>query len=214
MSPTKGQIYVISAPSGTGKTSLVKALLERNVAAQVCVSHTTRKIRPGEADGLNYFFVSLKMFQEMLADKQFVESAEVFGYHYGTSKQEVNRILSSGRHIILEIDWQGALQVKAAMPESQLIFILPPSLAALRERLITRNQDDHDTVERRLTGAMEEIKQHPHFNFLLINNIFETTLQALEQILFADGSSYELNRQLTHLGPLINQLLQEPGNSP
>jgi len=214
MSPKKGQVYVISAPSGTGKTSLVKALLERNAAAQVCVSHTTRKIRPGEVDGLNYFFISPARFQKMLADKQFIEAAEVFGYHYGTSRQEVNRVLSSGRHIILEIDWQGALQVKSTMPESQLIFILPPSLAALRERLINRNQDDQDTVERRLTGAMEEIKQHGHFDFLLINDIFNTTLQALEQILFADGSRYKLNTQVIDLEPLINQLLQEPGNSP
>ncbi len=212
MSLTKGQIYVISAPSGTGKTSLVKALLERNAAAQVCVSHTTRQIRPGEVDGLNYFFVNRKTFQEMLADQQFVESAEVFGHLYGTSQQEINRILSSGRHIILEIDWQGALQVKTAMPESQLIFILPPSLATLRERLINRNQDDLDTVERRLTGAIEEIRQHSYFDYLLINNLFEPTLHALEQILFSDGTRYKMKSQLDQLTPLINQLLQESGN--
>jgi guanylate kinase len=212
MSSERGQVYVISAPSGTGKTSLVKALLERNPAAQVCVSHTTRKIRPGEVDGLNYFFINRQAFKKMLADDQFIESAEVFGHLYGTSKREANRILSSGRHIILEIDWQGAVQVKASMPESQMIFILPPSLAALRQRLVNRNQDDPDTVERRLTGAIEEIKHHHRFDFLLVNDIFDTTLQALEQIISSDGSTFKLDAQLTHLAPLINQLLLEPLN--
>jgi len=212
MSLQTGQVYVISAPSGTGKTSLVKALLERNSAAQVCVSHTTRKIRPGEIDGLNYFFISRQNFKKMLADDQFIESAEVFGHLYGTSKREANQILSSGRHIILEIDWQGALQVKAAMPNSQMIFILPPSLATLRQRLVNRNQDDRNTVERRLTGAIEEIRHHHRFDFLLVNNLFDTTLQALEQILFSDGSTFAHDAQLTELAPLINQLLVEPLN--
>jgi guanylate kinase len=137
-----GRLYVVAAPSGAGKTSLVKALTDRNQHLWVSISHTTRKKRPHEENGVNYYFVSKSEFTEIQEAGGFVESAEVFGNAYGTSRKEVDRILSSGNHLILEIDWQGAAQIRQRLPEAASIYILPPSISALKKRLQNRGQYD------------------------------------------------------------------------
>ena len=152
-----GNLFVVAAPSGAGKTSLVSALVDSSTNIEVAVSHTTRPRRPDEVDGVNYFFVDDDQFQKMIKNNEFTEWACVFGRHYGTSKTEVNRILASGHHLVLEIDWQGASQIRAEMPETSTIFILPPSLETLQERLNNRGQDDEETVRARMNTAIDQI---------------------------------------------------------
>jgi guanylate kinase len=147
MTPLAGTLYILSAPSGAGKTSLVKALLQQDDQVGVSVSHTTRAMRPGEVDGVDYNFVSMDDFNALIEQGQFLEYAEVFGNKYGTSQQWVKEQLAGGRDVILEIDWQGAEQVRRLMPEAVTLFILPPSRAALRERLNARGQDSDEVIE-------------------------------------------------------------------
>ena len=144
-------LFVVAAASGTGKTSLVTALREQRPDLAVSVSHTTRPMRPGERDGENYYFVERETFETLSEDGQFLESAEVFGHLYGTSLNEIDRIKASGQSTLLEIDWQGALQIKQQLPDAQLIFLLPPSLGALRTRLLGRGQDSSEVIEQRLS---------------------------------------------------------------
>ena len=178
-----GTLYIIAAPSGAGKTSLVKAMVESTPHVRVSVSHTTRGIRPGEQDGVNYHFTSTENFQEMMEKSMFLEHAEVFDNFYGTSEQWVREQLKNGEDVILEIDWQGAQQVRELMPDAVSIFILPPSQEALRERLIGRATDDHAIIEKRMSQAVSEMSHYHEFDYLVINDEFDLALRDLQTII-------------------------------
>jgi guanylate kinase len=178
-----GLLFVVAAASGTGKTSLVKALLERTSDLQLSISHTTRMSRPGETHGVHYHFTPKDRFMEMICDGYFVEHAEVFGNYYGTSHTGITTQLEQGHDVLLEIDWQGAAQVRKIFPNSMQIFIIPPSIEALRERLSNRGQDNAEVIQRRLNGAVEEMRQHVNFDYLIVNDIFEDALADLQSII-------------------------------
>lgn len=177
-----GTLFTVSAPSGAGKTSLLEALVERSRNLQVSVSHTTRARRSGETDGVNYHFVDRETFQAMLADSAFLEHAEVFGNYYGTSAQWVNEQLASGIDVILEIDWQGAGQVKKLIPGTRSVFILPPSRETLYERLKGRGQDDDETISRRMSQAVSEMSHYVEYDYLVVNADFERAVEDLAAI--------------------------------
>ncbi|MDB9968318.1 guanylate kinase [Gammaproteobacteria bacterium] len=176
---SRGTLFIVTAPSGAGKTSLVKALIEREQQLRVSVSHTTRAKRPGEECGVNYHFVGEAAFMEMLRKGNFFESALVYGNHYGTSQLWVNEQLEAGLDVILEIDWQGAVQVRNLDPKACSIFILPPSLETLKIRLLNRAQDDTETIENRMSEAVAEISHVAEANFVVINEDFDTALEDL-----------------------------------
>jgi guanylate kinase len=180
----KGNLFIVMAPSGAGKTSLVKALVDSEKGRKLCVSvsHTTREIRPGEVDGVNYHFVDKETFLSMLKQNEFLESAEVYGHHYGTSQRWVQQRLDAGMNVILEIDWQGASQIRNAMPDTCTVFILPPSVETLRERLTSRAQDDAETIERRMRQAVDEISHVAEADYVVINNDFDDALDDLRAI--------------------------------
>lgn len=180
-----GTPYIVAAPSGAGKTSLVKRLVETTPGVVVSVSHTTRPPRSGEQDGIHYHFVPPAVFETMIAQNAFLEHAQVFGHRYGTSRQAVLSKLKEGLDVILEIDWQGARQVRQRMPDSPSIFILPPSRDALRQRLVGRGQDSAEVIERRMAAALDELSHYAEFDYLVINDRFETALTALRAILIA-----------------------------
>lgn len=176
---TKGNIFVVTAPSGAGKTSLVRALLEADKQVQLSISYTTRAPRPGETNGKDYHFVDEKSFLEMLGRGDFLESAEVYGNRYGTSQPWIESVIGSGADILLEIDWQGAAQVRRIFPEAIGIFILPPSLEALTERLQGRGTDNAEVIARRLAAARDDIGHVEEFDYVIINDDFNTALQEL-----------------------------------
>jgi guanylate kinase len=179
-----GTLYVISAPSGAGKTSLVRALLEfTDDDLVLSVSHTTRVPRPGETDGREYHFVGVETFRRMIDDGAFLEYARVFDNYYGTARQGIEAQLAQGRDVILEIDWQGARQVRRALPESVGIFILPPSREALRERLCARGQDDEAVIARRMQDAVNEMSHYGEYDYLVINEVFRTARDELAAII-------------------------------
>ena len=180
---TKGVFYIITAPSGAGKTSLVKALVENEMSLCVSVSHTTRPRRPGEEDGVNYHFVNDDVFMAMLTQGDFLESAEVYGQHYGTSQRWVDEKLASGIDVILEIDWQGAEQVRNLYPMACAIFILPPSLQDLSQRLQTRAQDNDETIENRMRHAVNEIAHVAEADYIVVNDDFQTALDDIRAII-------------------------------
>jgi len=180
---SKGTLFIVTAPSGAGKTSLVKALIEREQQLRVSVSHTTRASRPGEKDGVNYHFVDEPAFMKMLLAGSFIESAHVYGNHYGTSQIWVDEQLKSGHDVILEIDWQGAVQVRNLEPDACSIFILPPSLETLKTRLQNRAQDDTETIEERMSEAVAEISHVAEADFVVINDDFHTALEDLSAII-------------------------------
>lgn len=175
----RGRLYTISAPSGAGKTSLVARLLESFEQLSVSISHTTRAMRPGEQDGVNYHFICHERFQAMLANSAFLEHAQVFDNFYGTSQQWVQSQLDCGEDVILEIDWQGAQQVRRLMPDTISIFILPPSLDTLRQRLTGRGQDDETVIERRMCAAVEEMSHYVEGDYVVINDDFDAALTDL-----------------------------------
>lgn len=195
---TTGQLYVISAPSGAGKTSLVKALLESTPNLQVSVSHTTRAIRPGETDGVNYHFVDESEFTSIRDAHGFFEWAQVFGNFYGTSRHAIQERLAEGIDIVLEIDWQGARQVKMLVDDAVSIFVLPPSTAALRKRLIDRGQDDDEIIEGRMQAARDELAHYDEADFIVLNDDFEIALKDLQSIIRAHRLSQQVqSRELT-----------------
>jgi guanylate kinase len=204
-----GYLFVISAPSGAGKTSLVKALVAGDNNIQVAISHTTRDRRSDEVDGANYFFVDENKFRLMSQNNEFLEWAQVFGCNYGTSKQEANRILASGHHLVLEIDWQGAAQIRSSVLNAKSIFILPPSLEALRDRLEKRAQDDDTTVAHRMDAAISEISHYADFDYLLVNDTFDLALREISDIVNGDGEHLRLASQKQQLQPLISELLHQ-----
>ncbi len=180
-----GTLYIISAPSGAGKTSLVKALLKETPGITVSVSHTTRKPRPGETDGVEYHFVDVETFRAMVGDGAFLEHAQVFDNFYGTSRSAALDLLKRGTDVILEIDWQGARQVRAMIPGAVSIFILPPSHNALDERLRGRGQDGEEVIARRMRDAISEMTHYAEFDYLVINDQFEQALLDLQAIIAA-----------------------------
>lgn len=206
----RGTLYTISAPSGAGKTSLVNALLQNQQDPLLCVSvsHTTRAKRPGEVDGVNYHFVSKEEFLAMRDQDAFLESAEVFGNYYGTSHAWVQSQLDKGIDVILEIDWQGAAQVRQRIAGNKSIFILPPSLDCLLERLTNRAQDDTDTIKRRMREAKDEISHYYAADFLIINDNFDSALEDLRAIIRA--ARLERQRQHQNNQTLLEALLERP----
>lgn len=201
-----GTLFTVSAPSGAGKTSLVKSLVDRDSQLTVSVSHTTRPIRPGEQEGVNYHFVSRDEFRQMLDRNAFLEHAQVFDNYYGTSQEWVEKTLARGTDVILEIDWQGAAQVRRLMPDTVGIFILPPSQEALRQRLTGRGQDDDSVIERRMDQAIDEMSHYPEADYLVINDTFEHALAELGAIVQAQRQ--RLKQQQERFGELLEQLLR------
>lgn len=198
-------LFIVTAPSGAGKTSLVKALVESTDALCVSVSHTTRAPREAEVDGVNYNFVSQEQFFAMREAQEFFESAEVYGNFYGTSKTWVNEQLDAGTDVILEIDWQGARQVREQHPEACSIFILPPSLKALTERLTGRGQDDADTIARRMQQAVAEISHVEEADYIVVNDDFDNALSELRGLVLAQRLLADV--QLDRLTPMLAELL-------
>jgi guanylate kinase len=194
---TRGTLYTVSAPSGAGKTSLVKALIESTEAICVSVSHTTRTIRPGETDGVNYHFVDKDSFRQMMEQGAFLESAEVFGNFYGTSQQWVEDTLNSGQDVILEIDWQGAQQVRRLLPDTVGIFILPPSRQELHKRLTGRGQDDSAVIDARMQEAISEMTHYVEAQYVVINDDFDQALADFRGIILAQRLTLD-NQQRRH----------------
>ena len=203
---SNGRLYVISAPSGAGKTSLVKALIDAEPGVGVSVSHTTRTQRPEEVDGLNYHFVSEAQFRKMAEAGDFLEWAIVFENLYGTSTAAVNTVLDGGQHLVLEIDWQGAEQIRKKISTTESIFIFPPSYRALRERLEHRAQDDPETVEKRMSAAIEELIHFRDFDYLIVNDDFNEALSELKLIVAGNGDACRRENRLPALTSLISDL--------
>ena len=195
-------LFIIAAPSGCGKTSLVKALMERSKNLSVSVSYTTREARKGEVNGENYHFVSKDTFAHMITNNDFVEYAEVFGNMYGTARSSINEKLNANIDIILEIDWQGARQVRKNMPDTVSIFILPPSKDALLERLKNRGQDDDEIISKRMENAEREMSHYEEFDYIIINEQFDSALSDLMNIIDDFGNNIK-NTELL----LENQLI-------
>lgn len=210
--PAPGTLFVLSAPSGAGKTSLVRALLDQDPRLAVSVSHTTRPRRPGEEDGVNYHFVAPETFERMLTEDAFLEHARVFGNLYGTSAEWVAEQLASGRDVILEIDWQGAAQVRERMVDAVGIFVLPPSIDTLASRLERRGQDDPDVIRARLAEARLEMSHHGRYDYLVVNDDFETAVADLCAIVRAER--LRRPRQARGLQDLLSALLADPAAAP
>ncbi len=202
-----GSLFVIAAPSGAGKTSLISALLENSDSIQVSISHTTRVARTGEQDGVHYNFTAIEKFKEMIVNQDFLEYAEVFDNFYGTSRQSLEKQLASGNDVILEIDWQGARQVKKVIPDCVGIFIMPPSKQALKERLTGRATDSDDVIERRMADAVSEMRHYDEFDYLLINDDFEQALAELETVI--KSQQFSLSQQKQNLFNKLADLVEK-----
>lgn len=200
----QGNLFVVTAPSGAGKTSLVRELLAVDTHVRLSVSYTTRPPRPGEKDGHDYHFVSRETFEAMLGRGDFLESAEVYGNYYGTSQVWITETMRSGKDILLEIDWQGATQVRKLFPEAIGVFILPPSLEALRQRLKARGQDSEDVIERRMRVAQEDVSHVGEFEYVIINNIFAEAAADLCAVFRAER--LKVTRQLARHSDLMTKL--------
>lgn len=177
-----GTLFIVSAPSGAGKTSLLKALVETEDRVKVSISHTTRPMRPGEVDGVDYHFLNTAAFEQMVEAGAFLEHAEVFGNFYGTSEAGIRDQLAAGNDVILEIDWQGAQQVRKRISDTVSVFILPPTPEALRQRLSSRGQDSEAVIRRRLAEAREEMSHFAEYDFIVVNDLFEQALGELRSI--------------------------------
>lgn len=202
-----GTLFIVSAASGTGKTTLVKALRENSPNLGVSISHTTRPIRPGELDGVHYHFTAKERFVEMIGNGEFLEHAEVFGNYYGTARASVDHTLRQDIDIILEIDWQGAQQVRQLHPDAVSVFIMPPSRAALRERLQNRGQDSDDIINQRLNGAIADMSHFIEFDYVVINDDFDTALDELRSIV--EASRLRQSVQVIRHADRIQSLLSE-----
>lgn len=200
-----GTLYIVAAPSGAGKSSLVNALISRLPFVYLSISHTTRPMRPGEEDGEHYHFISKEAFVERVGEGEFLEHAQVFDNFYGTSQKYVQNQLDAGHDVILEIDWQGAQQVRKLMPDCRSIFILPPSKDALHERLEKRQQDSAEVIERRMRDAVSEMSHYAEFDYLIINDDFYKALDEMSTIFTAHRCTIE--QQEARHETLIEQLL-------
>ncbi|HYB64233.1 MAG TPA: guanylate kinase, partial [Steroidobacteraceae bacterium] len=201
----RGRLYVISAPSGAGKTSLVKTLLASEPRLRLSISHTTRKRRPTEVEGREYHFVTKPQFTELTARGEFLEHARVFDNDYGTSRGFVESQLAQGHDVLLEIDWQGAQQVRRAMPECVSIFVLPPARQALAERLARRATDTAEVIRRRLADAATDMSHYDEFDYVVVNDDFDRAVADLKRIV--DGQGGDLKSSRTELRPLLAELL-------
>lgn len=202
----KANLFVISAPSGTGKTSLVRALVNKLDKIKISVSHTTRPLRSGDHEGVDYFFVDEDRFQLMIKEDAFLEYATIYGHHYGTAREWVFDRLEAGDDVLLEIDWQGARQIQKLSPPAPTIFILPPSIQALRERLIKRRKDKYSVIEQRLAMAREEMRHYPEFDYLVVNDDFSQAVQSLSHIINAERLQRDV--QEGKLAGLLVELLK------
>lgn len=205
----QGTLYIVSAPSGAGKSSLIQALLKTQPLydTQVSISHTTRAQRPGENHGEHYFFVSADEFKRMIQANEFLEFAEVFGNYYGTSRLAIEQILATGVDVFLDIDWQGAQQIRAQMPRARSVFILPPSKEELERRLRGRGQDSEDVIARRMAQAVAEMTHYGEYDYLIVNDDFDLALQDLKTIIRAER--LRLGRQKIRHDALITKLLAD-----
>ncbi len=192
--PDRGRLFVIAAPSGAGKTSLVRALMQREPGLRFSISYTTRSQRPNEAHGRDYFFVTRAEFDRMVAAGEFVEHATVFDNSYGTARRQVQESLAAGQDLILEIDWQGARQIRQALPECRSIFILPPSRAELERRLRGRGTDSEDVIQRRLRDAAGDMGHWREFQHVVVNDDFERALGELQSIIRGEGERSRVDR--------------------
>jgi guanylate kinase len=206
-SRNRGRLFVIAAPSGAGKTSLVKALLDRRPELRLSISHTTRKMRPTEQPGREYYFVSIDEFKSRISRGEFLEHAQVFDNYYGTGREPVEQQLTQGHDMILEIDWQGARQVRAAMPECVTVFILPPSRRALEERLRNRRTDSDEVIARRLRDAVGDMSHWDEFDYVVVNDDFERAVADLARIVDHGATDLAAGRQ--SLKPLLQDLLSQ-----
>ena len=202
-----GTLFIIAAPSGAGKTSLVKALSKKTNNLSISISHTTRQPREDEREGEDYFFIEEKKFIDLVKENYFLEYAKVFDNYYGTSRSLVGSEIEAGRNVILEIDWQGAKQVKSVELEIISIFILPPNYQALRERLLNRKKDNIQTIERRMSAALEEISHYKEFDFIVINDDFEQTLTKLNEIIVSPSTN--LHRQSNFYDNFVSQIMAQ-----
>ncbi|HEK1691460.1 TPA: guanylate kinase [Pseudomonas putida] len=205
MNHSSGTLYIVSAPSGAGKTSLVNALIKDDQRVSVSVSHTTRGKRPGEEHGVNYHFVSHDEFKALIDKNDFLEHAEVFGNFYGTSRSTLQLVLDRGDDLILEIDWQGARQVRELMPEARSIFILPPNLEALRQRLDGRGQDSDEIIAGRMKEAVSEMQHYDEYEYVIINDDFDVALEELKAVF--RSNRLLLSKQQERHGALLKQLI-------
>lgn len=205
----QGTLYIVSAPSGAGKSSLIQALLKTQPLydTQVSISHTTRPIRPGEVHGEHYYFVPITEFERMIAQDAFLEHAQVFGNYYGTSREAIEQILATGVDVFLDIDWQGAQQIRRRMPQARSVFILPPSKEELDRRLRGRGQDSEEVIARRMAQAVAEMAHHAEYDYLIVNDDFNTALLDLKTIIRAER--LRLGRQKLRHDALITKLLAD-----
>ncbi len=199
----QGQLILVSAPSGAGKTSLVSAALESDAQLVVAVSHTTREPRVGEQDGVNYHFVDHDKFSQMITGEEFLEHAEVFDNRYGTSSSEVSGKRENGQDVILEIDWQGAAQIRALIPDAVSIFILPPSIEALENRLVSRGQNTDESIQRRLSEASLEMASAVDFDYLIVNGDFDVALTQLLSVMRTGRQSTAIQTQRPEIRSLL-----------
>tara|TARA_B100000953_G_scaffold134118_1_gene110939 strand:- start:9348 stop:9968 length:621 start_codon:yes stop_codon:yes gene_type:complete len=203
----KGDLFILSAPSGAGKTSLVKVLLKKNNNLIISTSHTTRRPRENEIDGKDYYFVKEAKFKDLIKKDYFIEYAKVFGNYYGTSRSLVQSQLEAGGNIILEIDWQGAQKIRTTGLNVTSIFILPPDIKTLRERLLNRKKDGIKIIEQRMCFALEEILHYKEFEFVIINDDFEETLIKLNDIIA--NPKTDLHRQSSFFDNFVKQMMAE-----
>ncbi len=192
--PNRGRLFVVAAPSGAGKTSLVRALMEREAGLRFSISYTTRRQRPTEQHGRDYFFVERDEFERMVAAGEFLEHAQVFDNRYGTSRRVVEEALAAGQDLILEIDWQGARQVRAALPECVSIFVLPPSRDELERRLRGRGTDSEEVIQRRLRDAATDMTHWDEFDYVVVNDDFDRALTELRAIVAGRGEASRRDR--------------------
>ena len=208
MQEFSGNLFIVSAPSGAGKSSLINALLKNHADMQVSISHTTRQPRPGEVDGVHYHFISVEQFKKLIADNEFLEWAEVFGNYYGTSRSAIVDNLRQGIDVFLDIDWQGARQIREQAPGTLGIFILPPSMQALQQRLVQRGQDSDEVIAKRMAKAQSEMQHADEYEYLIINDDFNQALSELSHIVLSQRNSL-LSQQSRHR-QLMQQLLAKP----
>ena len=204
----RGRLFVITAPSGAGKTSLVNALLQREPGLRLSISHTTRPRRPNERDGREYHFVSVEQFEQLVAQQAFLEHARVFDNYYGTSRAFVEEQLRAGHDVLLEIDWNGAQQVRRALPACVTVFVLPPSRRALAERLAKRATDSPEVIARRLRDAAADMSHYREFDYVVVNDDFEHAVHELRRIIA--GEAAELGAERPQLQGLLHELLEDP----
>ena len=204
MAKVSGRLFILSAPSGTGKTSLTKSLIRKNINLSLSISYTSRLMRSSEVEGLDYFFVERNIFEQMLEDGELVESAEIYGNLYGTSRKWINEAINSGKDILLEIDGQGARQVREIFPDVVSIFVLPPSLEVLENRLKDRNQDSKEVIVKRMAAAKEEISHVSEYDYVIINDNMDMALRDLVSVV--QSERLRAPAQLTRYHDLVTQL--------